>query len=320
MLRIALYLAIYFLPFGNAVYSQGFSQQQAKALVQTIQQKHYSPRTIDDEFSQFLFDQFLEGLDPEKLFFTAADLNGLSSFRKILDDELNGKSWTFINKIIPLYKSRLLQADSIINELTLKPFDFSANEFFSIATDTSWAANEKEKRNKWYQALKYETLEGLADIAAIQSSQSGSINKKEVLSKEAQTRLMIKSRHLRQIKSILQTADGFENYVQTVYLDAVATTFDPHTNYFPETEKQNFESSLSKDGYYFGFALGENEKGEPAIIHLYPGGPAWKTGELNQDDVLLQMKWEGKEPIDLVGAEAAEVSSLLDASNNDLLY
>ena len=320
MPRIALCLAIYFLPFGNAVYSQGFSQQQAKALVQTIQQKHYSPRTIDDEFSQFLFDQFLEGLDPEKLFFTAADLNGLSSFRKILDDELNGKSWTFINKIIPLYKSRLLQADSIINELTLKPFDFSANEFFSIAADTSWTANEKEKRNKWYQALKYETLEGLADIAAIQSSQSGSINKKEVLSKEAQTRLMIKSRHLRQIKSILQTADGFENYVQTVYLDAVATTFDPHTNYFPETEKQNFESSLSKDGYYFGFALGENEKGEPAIIHLYPGGPAWKTGELNQDDVLLQMKWEGKEPIDLVGAEAAEVSSLLDASNNDLLY
>ena len=192
--------------------------------------------------------------------------------------------------------------------------------FFSIAADTSWAVNEKEKKNKWYQALKYETLEGLADIAAVQFSQSGAINKKEVLSKEAQVRLMIKSRHLRHIKGILQTAGGFENYIQTLFLDAVATTFDPHTNYFPETEKQNFESSLSKDGYYFGFALGENEKGEPAIMHLYPGGPAWKTGELNQDDVLLQMKWEGKEPIDLVGAEAAEVSSLLDASNNELLY
>src|SRR6185295_9087962 len=107
MLRIALCLAIYFLPFGNAAYSQGFSQQQARALVQTIQQKHYSPRTIDDEFSQLLFDQFLKGLDPEKLFFTTADLSGLSSFRKLLDDELNGKSWTFISKIIPLYKSRL---------------------------------------------------------------------------------------------------------------------------------------------------------------------------------------------------------------------
>lgn len=319
MLRIAFYPVICLLLFCNLVYSQG-SQQQAKALVETIQQRHYSPRTIDDEFSQFLFGQFLESLDPDKLYFTIADLNAISSFRKSLDDELTGKSWTFINKIIPLYKSRLLQADSIINELTLKPFDFSSNEFFSIAADTSWARNEKEKKNKWYQVLKYETLEGLADIATVQFSQSGAINKKEVLSKETQVRLMIKSRHHRQIKSILQTAGGFENYVQTIYLDAIATSFDPHTNYFPETEKQNFESFLSKDGYYFGFALGENEKGEPAIIHLYPGGPAWKTGELNQDDVLLQMKWEGKEPIDLVGAEAAEVSSLLDASNNELLY
>ena len=320
MLKIALYLAIYLFPFCNAVYSQVSSQQQAKALVQTIQQKHYSPRTIDDEFSRFLFDQFLESLDPEKLYFTTADLNTFSSFRNLLDDELNGKPWTFLGKVIPLYKSRLLQTDSIITEIALKPFDFSANEFFSIAADTSWAANAKERRNKWYQALKYETLEGLADIAAVQFSQSAAINKKDILSKETQVRLMVKSRHLRQIKGILQTADGFENYVQTVYLDAIATSFDPHTNYFPETEKQNFESSLSKDGYYFGFALGENEKGEPAIIHLYPGGPAWKTGELNQDDVLLQMKWEGKEPIDLVGAEAAEVSSLLDASNNELLY
>ena len=209
MLRIAVCLVIYLLLFGNAVYSQGSSQQQAKALVQTIQQKHYSPRTIDDEFSQLLFDQFLESLDPEKLFFTTADLNAFSSFRKLLDDELNGKSWTFISKITPLFKSRLLQADSIINELTLKPFDFSTNDFFSIAADTSWAVNEKEKKNKWYQALKYETLEGLADIAAVQFSQSGAINKKEVLSKEAQVRLMIKSRHLRHIKGILQTAGGF---------------------------------------------------------------------------------------------------------------
>ena len=320
MLRIALTLVIYFLPFVNAVHSQGSSQQQAKALVQTIQQKHYGPRTIDDGFSQLLFDQFFGSLDPGKLFFTTVDLNTLSSFRKLLDDELNGNSWVFISKVIPLYKSRLMQTDSIINELTVKPFDFSTNEFFSMVIDTSWAANEKEKRNKWYLALKYEILDGLADIASIQFSQSAAINKKDILSKETPVRLMIKSRHLRQIKSILQTADGLENYVQTVYLDAIATTFDPHTNYFPETEKQNFESSLSKDGYYFGFALGENEKGEPAIMHLYPGGPAWKTGELNQDDVLLQMKWEGKEPIDLVGAEAAEVSSLLDASNNELLY
>ena len=319
MLKNVLFILIFLLFFIKTARSQGSSQQQAKALLQTIREKHYGPRIIDDSFSESLFDQFFENLDPDRVFFTIADLSGLSSFRKTLDDELNGKGWAFLNKIIPLYRLRLLQADSIIGDITSKPFDFSLNEFFSIVTDTTWPANEKVKRNKWYQTLKYETLEGLADIASVQHSQTGTINKKEILSRETQVRLMIKARRLRRVKSILQTAEGFETYVQSVYLDAIATCFDPHTNYFPETEKQNFESSLSKDGYYFGFALGENDKGEPSILHLDPGGPAWKTGELNKGDVLLQMKWEGKEPIDLVGADAGEVSSLLDGSNNDLL-
>ena len=319
MLKVALSILAFLFLLITDSFSQGSSQQQVKALLQVVNEKHYSPRTVDDSFSGFLFDHVFESLDPEKIFFTAKDLSDLSSYKTTLDDEINGKSWTFLNKIIPLYRQRLLQADTAILDITSKPFDFSLNEFLSVALDTSRPATEKEKRNKWYQILKYETLEGLVDIAAIQHNQTGAIDKKAVLNREMQVRLMIKARHLRHIKSILQTAEGFENYIQVVYLDAIATCFDPHTNYFPETEKQNFESSLNKDGFYFGFVLGGNEKGEPSILHLEPGGPAWKTGELNDGDVFLQMKWEGKEPIDLIGAEPGEVSSLLDASNNDLL-
>lgn len=319
MLKAASSILVFLFVLPTDAISQGSSQQQVKALLQVVKEKHYSPRTVDDSFSGFLFVKVFESLDPDKIFFTVSDLSDLASYKTTLDDELNGKSWTFLNKIIPLYRKRLLQADTAVTDIASKPFDFSLNEFLSVATDTSWPATEKEKRNKWYQLLKYETLEGLVDIASIQLNQKGAIDKKAVLDRELQVRLMIKARHLRHIKSILQSADGFENYIQAVYLDAIATCFDPHTNFFPETEKQNFESSLNKDGYYFGFILDNNEKGEPSILHLEPGGPAWKTGELNNGDVFLQMKWEGKEPIDLIGAEASEVSSLLDASNNDLL-
>lgn len=319
MPKTALFILLCLFLFARESNSQGSSQQQAKALVQTIKENHYSPRSIDDNFSTSLFGETFENLDPDKTFFTNVDLSSLATYRTTLDDELNGSVWTFLGKIIPIYRRRLLQADSMITDITSKSFDLTLNEFFSIGLDTSWPATDKEKKNKWYQKLKYETLEGLADIASIQYNPTNAIDKKTVLAKEMQVRLMIRSRHLRQIKSLLQTAEGFENYVQSIFFDAIASCFDPHTNYFPETEKQNFESALSKDGYYFGFMLGENEKGEASILHLDPGGPAWKTGELNKGDVFLQMKWEGKEPIDLVGAEADEISSLLDASNNELL-
>lgn len=182
--------------------------QQAKALLQMVKEKHYSPRAITDTLSEFLYERFFESIDPDRIFFTQLDIKGFDGYRKTLDDELNGNSWTFLNKIIPLYRLRLMQADTIINEITAKAFDFSANEFFSEKADTSWPENEKDKKSKWYQVLKLETLNGLADNALVQYNQSKNIDKKEILSKETQVRLMIKSRHQRYIKSILQSAES----------------------------------------------------------------------------------------------------------------
>ena len=218
MRKIALSLLALLFLCGVKSFSQSSTQQQVRALLQTIKERHYSPRAIDDNFSAFVFDRMFESLDPDKAFFTKADISGLATYKTSLDDELNGNASTFLNKIIPMYRLRLLQADTIISDITSKPFDLLVNEFLSIALDTTWPASEKEKRTKWQQTLKYETLEGLSDIASMQYSQTNAIDKKAVLAKEMQVRLMIKSRHLRQVRSILQTAEGFDNYVQSIYL------------------------------------------------------------------------------------------------------
>jgi carboxyl-terminal processing protease len=70
---------------------------------------------------------------------------------------------------------------------------------------------------------------------------------------------------------------------------------------------------------YFGFSLGDTEKGEVEVTSIQPGGPAWSSGAIHKDDVLLKMKWETKEPVDLAGLDAEEVNSLLDASNTEKL-
>src|SRR6185503_11855560 len=168
MRKSTLFILVSLCLFSKDSFSQSSSQQQAKALLQTIKEKHYSPRTIDDNFSASLFDKMFEGLDPDKIFLTKIDLSGMAPYKTTLDDELNGNTWTFLNKIIPLFRQRLLQADTIITDITSKPFDLLLKEFFSIGLDTSWSATEKEKKIKWHQTLKYETLEGLADIASLQ--------------------------------------------------------------------------------------------------------------------------------------------------------
>ena len=40
------------------------------------------------------------------------------------------------------------------------------------------------------------------------------------------------------LKKILDHPAGFSNYVSQVYLNAIATGFDPHTNYFSTEENK----------------------------------------------------------------------------------
>jgi len=51
------------------------------------------------------------------------------------------------------------------------------------------------------------------------------------------------------------------------------------------------------------------------IEYLIPGGPAWKSGELHQGDVLVEFRWEGQSPFDLSGIGLEELAEVLDRSN-----
>ena len=82
--------------------------------------------------------------------------------------------------------------------------------------------------------------------------------------------------------------------------------FDPHTNYFSPQGKQQFQESLSTEALSFGLELDENEKGQIVVDMLTPGGPAWKSGDLNKGDILLSVLWEGKEVADMTGATLEE--------------
>jgi carboxyl-terminal processing protease len=225
-------------------------RNQVITLKRMIELNHYSPRPVNDSFSEQLFDNIFRKLDPDTLYFGSSTKNSLQDYRLKLDDELNGNGWKFLELLRGAFKRDLLRADSL------------------------YAVKETSGR------------------------------KKEITGER------------REIKKILQHPGGFDNYVASVYCDAISNSFDPHTEYMPLQEKQSFETALGTEGYYFGLSVRENDNGDLEIDRLAPGSPAWKCGDLNKGDVLVKLAWEGKEPIDLAGADPAELSELLGSANN----
>lgn len=285
-----------------------------------IEINHLSPRPVDDSFSAVMFRAILKKADRRRLLFTDAEYKTLLTYSNRLDDELQGKTWAFADIFESLYKKALIRADSILNRQLQKPFDFSTNESittsrtetFSFATDLSALAS------RWSKYLKYQALDQLSDI--VTEDTSGKTNLKAVITNaETTVRERIRITESKSLKKILNSPAGFSNEVMEMYLNAIAIGFDPHTNYFSPRRKEEFKEALSTQAFAFGLGLGENEKGDIIIDQLTPGGPAWKSGDINEGDQLLSLLWEGKEVIEMDGLTIEDAYEILDQSMNGRL-
>lgn len=311
------YLLLFFFLPGYAKAQTDKKYINQVIVVRAMMEKyHYSPQEFDDDFSAKIFDDFITSLDRDHLFFTQPDIDHLSAYRKKIDDELNNKSTAFLNLSTKLFKSRLLKSDSIIAQFLQKPFDFTVKETLLYPPDSSSFANdEKEFESKWNKWLKFEMLYRLMEKKLADSS----LTTAAVMKQEASVRETIKKIEQRRIKKILDYAPDYDAYVAMLFCNAIAGCYDPHSLFMPLTVSENFEGDVNAHPYSFGLELDENKNGDVVISHIIPGSPAWRNGELNKDDVLVQMKWQNKNPVDLEGVDVEEVEDLFAEQNHDKL-
>lgn len=286
-------------------------EREARLLIHKLNEQHYSPKPVNDEFSGEVYDALLREIDPDKLFFTEADLKPLLKYRSLLDDELNGSGWNFFTSLAQVYKGCLQRSSAIIEEQSAAPFKKDFREFFEYDT-AKWPFNDQERVYRWRHWLKYQAFNRLGDKLKNYTGNAADFYTRH----EPDARLRGKQQELRAIKRILNHPSGFEAYLAAAYFQTIASVFDPHTTYLPLTAMENFMSSLSTEGYYFGVTLDENDRGDVLIAALAPGGPAWKSGELHTSDILLSLQWEGQERIDVTGLSVEEANDVLSDDNH----
>ena len=293
-------------------------QQKAMVLKRQIELKHYSPRPVNDSFSMAIFKTVINSADRRRIFFTEPEFKQLLSFSLTLDDELNGKGWNFFDQFSALYKKALMRADTIADKTLQKPFDFTINETITSFKEDNFgfAADNAALKDRWSRRLKLRVMGRIYD--EITGDSSKKITFKEALaSKEAATREKLKQAEKKYIKKILDYPGGYTAFITELYLNAIATCFDPHTNYFSANTGEEFQAGLSTEALSFGIELDENDKGQVVIDKLVPGGPAWKSGELHEGDELQSLQWEGKEAVDMSNASLEEAYEMLDQSSQD---
>jgi len=260
-------------------------QQKAVVLKRFMDKHHYQPLVWNDSSSERLYNKWMSYLDREKLFFTRADMAVLEPFKTTLDDEINGKGWTFFKVSSALYRRRLLKTDSLIKNVLAKPLDFSLSENIEYPF-ADVAADDAALQQRWRKYCKWQVLRKIAD-----DNDSLNVSADMFVAAEKKAITQQKIQEEKYIQRLLgDSPASFDAELQDNYLSSIAWCYDPHSSYMNLGKKDEFETEMSASEYSVGFEMEENDKSEAVISFLNPGGSAWRSGQLHKGDIVIAVK------------------------------
>lgn len=317
MMRNNILLWGIFLSCCQPLFAQDFSKTARDAFLITrmADKFHLQPRPLNDTFSVHIFSGLLMELDGDKMFFTADDIKALGKYRTRLDDEIKAKKSDFLTILTKIFSQRIKAVDTMIASISEKSFDFSLNEEVTSSEMESYPSNPKAARLKLYKMMKADALYRILAHEKM-LSYTPALQKRFIDSIEPAIINKVRMTYQNSIKNILQSPGGIEQAVGDAYCKAIAVCYDPHTEYFPLTEKENFESMLGQKTMAFGFQFKILGDGTIQIDNIAPGSPAFKSGQVNKGDKIESVQWDARQPIDVSNADWDQLNKVLELSNH----
>jgi carboxyl-terminal processing protease len=277
-----------------------------------LNQGHYDAKEINDEFSANVYEDYLEGMDPSKRFFYKEDIEDFSSFKDQIDDQIKGKNIEFFNLTYGRLQQRMEEARSIYKDILAEPFDFSANEKIDTDYDNlKYVSSKAELTKRWKEQLKFNTLITYHDLKKDEETKKEADESYEVkddaeLEKEARESTLSNMERYYDFTDDLEREDYF-----SVYINAIVEEFDPHTFYFAPQEKDRFDIAMSGKLEGIGARL-VKDSDNITITEVISGGPAWRSDEITEGDVILKVKQEDeKDAVSIVGMRLDDAVDLI---------
>lgn len=276
-----------------------------------LEEGHYSPKKIDDSFSTAVFKKFIEDLDGDKNVLLQSDVDGFKKFETVVDDEIHGAPIESFYAVNNVYLKRQAEMPALYKEILSRPFDFSMNETVEMdAKNRSYPKSEQERKELLRKQVKYMVLE---KFVFAQDDREKNKGKKDFVVKadstlEREAREQVGKTLDRYMATRKNRETNDENF--STFVNAITTTMDPHTTYFPPIDLRTFNESMK--GSFFGIgAQLKDEDGKIKIASLVTGGPAWKGGELKENDEIIKVGEGNAAAVDVTGYAVTDAVKLI---------
>src|SRR5205809_5799866 len=230
-----------------------------------LEEGHYTHKKLNDDLTGKILRSYLELLDYTHLFFTQEDIDAITQkYGAALDDDILLGNLKPAYEIYDLYQKRVDERVAKVKEILKEPMDFKTEATVELRREKApWPKDEAEADQLWKGRIASELLQEKLSEHPIEPGPQ-----------------LVGRRYDRIARNVHE--EDREEQVK-LYLDALAQTYDPHSEYLSKADFKNFNIQMGLSLVGIGAML-RTEDGYAKIESLVTGGPAQVDGRLKVGD------------------------------------
>ena len=284
-------------------------QMETGATAALLERLHISKKPLSQVDMESLLTTYCEALDPAKLYFTQAEVDGFRArYAGTLDMYLQRGNLTPAFEIFAIFskraKERTAFAQAVINDPGL---DLDSPATFPVERRKSaWPADPAAADDLWRRRVRLDLLgETLgedrttpsADTAAPSRARKSDTVPEVTPQRLAEARARLAKRYAK-IEGYLRLE---AHEVEELFLNSLTRQYDPHSTFFTKQSLEEFEIQMRNSLCGIGATL-QDDDGYCTIKEIMPGGPLALDGRAKPDDRIIAVGQSAKdEPEDIVG-------------------
>ncbi|TAL39193.1 MAG: hypothetical protein EPN93_02310 [Spirochaetes bacterium] len=282
--------------------STGLRQSDIRPVVEIFLSKHVKYHAIDKDISRKAFTNLVGFIDPGKYYFFKADIEKFAPYAEKMDEIIAKEDYRFVFELFTLYKKRFDENLKIFEELVKRDYDFTVDETINTDSDkTDFAANQADMSERWRKSIKLQLLNYLSAGKNIAEAREKLLNK------------------YRLTKKRVEEID--DDRIIALFINAVSTALDPHSNYLSQEEHEDFMISTKLKLEGIGVLL-RSEDGFVYVDSIMPGGAAAKLPaniQLKPNDQIVAVAQGDSEPADVIDMDLRDVVKLIRGKKGKLV-
>ncbi len=266
-----------------------------------VKEKHYNPKPVDDSLSVFVYNDFIEALDPYQTLFTQIQIEALKKHQTKIDDYILAKDCSFLNEFYSSYQVSVANYKKCIQSLQNETLNFTSQETIKFhKKKVPYLKNEAEILKLHKKRFLFEILKNVSEKSKNKDSLTRNFTK------------LVEIERKKTLDAYLCKSNKYDLSLEefrSKFITSFCTYFDPHTAYFSDEERSSFLSMISSNNLSFGLIPTLNEKEEIEVAEIIPGSPAYFSKKIESGDMLLSIKAQN-ETFEIVCASLDKIGEI----------